>query len=80
MKIFCISDDQDISVGMKLSGIESITLKDKQEIEDKIEEISNKKDIGILAITQNIYKIAQDKIENMQKTKNLPLVVKIPNK
>ena len=27
MKIFCISDDQDIEVGMKLSGIEGITLK-----------------------------------------------------
>lgn len=80
MKIFCISDDQDIEVGMKLSGIEGITLKKQKEIENKIEEISNRKDIGILVITQNIYKNVKDKIEDVQKNKNLPLIVKIPNK
>lgn len=80
MKLFCISDDQDIEVGLKLSGIEGVTLKDKQEIENKIEEITNRKDIGILVITQNIYKKVKDKIEDVQKNKILPLIVKIPNR
>ena len=80
MKLFCISDDQDISVGLRLSGIDGITLEDKKEIEDKIEEICNRKDIGILVITQNIYQIAKGKVEDIQVNKSLPLIVKIPNK
>lgn len=80
MKIFCISDDQDISVGLRLSGIDGTTLNDKNEIENKIEEICNRKDIGILVVTQNIYQMAKEKIEGIQENKSLPLIVKIPNK
>lgn len=80
MKLFCISDDQDISVGLRLSGIDGITLNDKKEIEEKIEETCNKKDIGILVVTQNIYKIAKDKIEDIQLNRGFPLIVKIPNR
>lgn len=80
MKLFCISDDQDISVGLRLSGIDGTTLNDKNEIENKIEEICNRRDIGILVITQNIYQIAKEKIEDIQENKSLPLIVKIPNK
>ena len=80
MKLFCISDDQDISVGLRLSGIDGITLNDKKEIEEKIEETCNKKDIGILVVTQNIYQMAKDKIEDIQLNRSLPLIVKIPNK
>lgn len=80
MKIFCISDDQDISVGLRLSGVDGTTLNDKNEIENKIEEICNRRDIGILIITQNIYQIAKEKIEDIQENKSLPLIVKIPNK
>lgn len=80
MKLFCISDDQDISVGLRLSGIDGTTLNDKNEIENKIEEICNRRDIGILVITQNIYQIAKEKIEVIQENKSLPLIVKIPNK
>lgn len=80
MKLFCISDDQDISVGLRLSGIDGITLNNKKEIEEKIEETCNKKDIGILVVTQNIYQMAKDKIEDIQLNRSLPLIVKIPNK
>lgn len=80
MKLFCISDDQDISVGLRLSGVDGTTLNDKNEIENKIEEICNRRDIGILVITQNIYQIAKEKIEVIQENKSLPLIVKIPNK
>lgn len=80
MKLFCISDDQDISVGLRLSGVDGTTLNDKSEIENKIEGICNRRDIGILVITQNIYQIAKEKIEVIQENKSLPLIVKIPNK
>lgn len=80
MKLFCISDDQDISVGLRLSGIDGITLNNKKEIEEKIDETCNKKDIGILVVTQNIYQMAKDKIEDIQLNRSLPLIVKIPNK
>lgn len=79
MKIFCISDSIDIAVGLRLSGINSITLNEKQEIINKIQEITNQKDIGILVVTKNIYKIAKDEIEEIKLNKNLPLIVQINN-
>ena len=78
MKLFCISDSQDIAVGLRLSGIDGVTLNEKEEIESKIEEICSKKDIGILVITQNVYNIAIEKVKQVQENQNLPLIVKLP--
>ena len=80
MKLFCISDEQDILVGLRLSGIDGIASTDKVEIESKIDEVCNKTDIGILVITNNVYQLVKEKIEDIQENKNLPLIVKIPNK
>lgn len=39
MKMFCISDDLDIAVGLKLTGIKSVILDEKSKIDEKIDEI-----------------------------------------
>ena len=79
MNLFCISDNKDISVGLRLSGIGGIVLNNKEEIEKEIDKICEKRDIGILVITQNVYNLAEEKIKYIQEHQNLPLIVKIPN-
>lgn len=79
MKICCISDSVDVSVGLKLSGIDTKVIIEKEEIIKNIKEISSEKTIGILIVTQKIYNIAKEEIEKIKKEKKLPLIVTIPD-
>ena len=78
MKIFCISEDEDISLGLRLSGIEYAILKEENEILDKIDELIKNKEYGIIILTDKIYKMIYDKVEELEKKINIPLFIKIP--
>lgn len=77
MKMYCISDDIDKAIGLKLTGIQSIILTDKVDIDNRINEILKDKDIGILIVTENVYEISKEKLEDIKNNKKLPLIVKI---
>ena len=77
MKLYCISDDVDTAVGLKLTGIKSVILKNKEEIELEIEKVVKDKEIGILIVTEKIYNLAKEKLDYIKNNKNLPLIVKI---
>ena len=74
MKIFCIADNMDFEIGMKLAGADGITLEKPSDISAKIDEILANKEIGILAVTEGIYHIAKDKIDYIRLNKKLPLI------
>ena len=63
MKLYCISDDVDTAVGLKLTGIKSVILKNKEEIELEIEKVVKDKEIGILIVTEKIYNWANEKLD-----------------
>lgn len=77
MKMYCISDDIDKAIGLKLTGIQSIILTDKVDIDNRINEILKDKDIGILIVTENVYEISKERLEDIKNNKKLPLIVKI---
>lgn len=79
MKMFCISDSIDTAVGLKLAGIDYVILNKKEEIVLKLQEIVKDDSIGIIAITDNVYKLIPKEIENIEETKNIPLILRIPN-
>lgn len=79
MRMVCISNSNDITVGLRLSGVQSFFIKDEEEIKNKIKEVSEDEDVGILNVTESVYEIAKDELDEIQNTKNLPLIVKIPN-
>ena len=66
MKIFCISEDEDISLGLRLSGIEYAILKEENEILDKIDELIKNKEYGLIILTDKIYKMIYDKVEEKE--------------
>ena len=78
MKMFCISDTLDISLGLRLSGIEYVILEKRDEVLEKLDELLKDKDYGIIILTDEIYKLVSDKIEILEKKKNIPLYIKIP--
>ena len=77
MKMFCISDDLYIAVGLKLTGIKSVILDEKSKIDEKIDEIVKDDSIGILIITNNIYQISNENIDYIKNNRKLPLIVQI---
>lgn len=74
MKIYCITDNQELEVGLKLAGCEAITLKEKTEIEKRINEITKNENIGILVISKSIYTELKEKIDKIRISHKLPLI------
>lgn len=63
--------------GLRLTGIKSIILNNKEDIEHEIENVVKDKKIGILIITEKIYELANEKLDYIKNNRNLPLIVKI---
>ncbi|MBB6630146.1 V-type ATP synthase subunit F [Clostridium algidicarnis] len=80
MKSFLISDNVDTIVGMKMAGIDGIVLNSKQEILDKITELKNDKEIGIIIITEKIGLLIQDEVNKLKVSKEGPLLAEIPDR
>ena len=79
MKVFCISDNIETAVGLKLTGIDTEVLKEKEEILKKITEIEESENVGILVLTENIHEKVEKEVEEIRNNKKLPLIVTIPN-
>lgn len=79
MRMVCISDSNDISVGLRLAGVQTFFLKDSEQIKNKVKELSKDLDVGIINVTENVYKIAKEELDHISNEQELPLVVKIPN-
>ena len=79
MKMVCISDSRDIAVGLRLAGVQSFIIRDKNEIIEKVKELSKDKEIGIINVTKSVYNIAKSEIEEISDTQDLPLIVQIPD-
>lgn len=74
MKIYCITENNDLEVGLKLAGCDGITLQEEDNIEEKIDEVVKNKEIGILVISKNIYNQAREKVDEIRVNKKLPLI------
>lgn len=79
MKMVCISDSRDITVGLRLAGVQSFIIRDKNKIIEKVKELSKDKEIGIINVTKNVYDIAKVELDEISEKQDLPLIVQIPN-
>ena len=73
----CLKSIFQARIFLKLTGIKSVILKNKEEIELEIEKVVKDKEIGILIVTEKIYNLANEKLDYIKNNKNLPLIVKI---
>lgn len=79
MKIFCISDNIDVAVGLRLAGINFKIIEEKNLILKQIEELSKNNEYGILALTDNVYKKVEKEVLIIKEQINFPLIIKIPD-
>lgn len=80
MKIFLISDNTHTLAGMRLAGVEGIVVHEREEILRELEKIKRKKDLGILLITELLLEKVQSEINEMKLSRNLPIIVEIPDR
>ena len=80
MKFYLISDNIDTHTGMRLAGIEGIVVHTKGEVSEALEHALTLPDIGILLITEKLASMVQDELTSLKVSRNLPLVVEIPDR
>ncbi len=80
MKLYIISDNVDTMVGMRLAGIEGCVVHEKNELIEKLDSVFMDKEIGIVLITELLFKKFPDIIYNIKLNKRYPLLVEIPDR
>jgi V/A-type H+-transporting ATPase subunit F len=80
MKIFLLSDNTHTLTGMRLSGVEGIVVHKREEILKELVKVKEKRDIGILLITELLAERVQPELNKMKLSHSLPVIVEIPDR
>ena len=80
MKVFIISDNTHTLTGMRLSGIEGVVVHEREEILKELAKVKEKRDIGILLITELLVERVQLELNEMKLSRSLPIIVEIPDR
>lgn len=80
MKVFMLSDNTHTLTGMRLSGVEGVVVHEREEILKELAKIKEKRDIGILLITELLTEKIQPELKEMKVSQNLPIIVEIPDR
>lgn len=79
MKMFLISDNEDTRIGMRLAGVDGVTVKNRAEFESRLAKAAEDKEISVLLVTASLRKTAGDIIDGFKLNNSLPLVVEVPS-
>lgn len=80
MKFFCISDNIDTQIGMRLSGIEGVVVHEQQEVNDALQNACKNPEIGVVLVSEKLMKLCPDLIYDMKLHRKFPLIVEIPDR
>jgi len=80
MKVFMISDNTHTLTGMRLSGVEGVVVHEREEILKELAKVKEKRDIGILLITELLVEKVQPELNKMKLSRRLPIIIEIPDR
>jgi V/A-type H+-transporting ATPase subunit F len=80
MKVFIISDNTHTLTGMRLSGIEGVVVHEREEILKELAKVKEKRDIGILLITELLAERVKLELDEIKLSSSLPIIVEIPDR
>ncbi len=80
MKVFCISDNIDTQMGMRLAGIESVVLHEKDEVIKELNALIEQDDIAIILMTTKVVNLCPEIISKYKLELKSPLLVEIPDR
>ena len=79
MKFFLISDNLDSCTGFRLAGIEGVVVDNKEDLMKNLYNCLEDSNIGIVLITEELVKLAQQKIYDLKLQRTRPLIVEVPS-
>lgn len=80
MKFFCVSDNIDTQLGMRLAGIEGVVVHEPEEVQKELEKACDDESIGIVLVSEKLMKLCPDLIYEMKLRRKFPLIVEIPDR
>lgn len=80
MKALVLSDNMDTLTGMRLAGIDGKIIHERSELISELNEIYQKKDIGLVIITESLTEKAKDEISLLKLKKGPPIIIEVPDR
>lgn len=80
MKAFLISDNIDTATGMRLAGIESVVVHEKEELTEAFQQVLKDKAVSIVFVTELLSTKFPDIIANVKLNHKQPLILEIPDR
>lgn len=80
MKAFCISDNTDTMMGMRLAGIEGIVLHDRGAVLRQLDSLIHDDEIAIILMTTKAIELVGDIVSDYKLNLPKPLIVEIPDR
>ena len=69
-----------LQYGLRLAGVEYEILDKKEDILNKIEELLADSSLGVLVVSEKVYEMASERLEEIELKSKLPLILKIPDR
>lgn len=80
MKMFLISDNVDTQTGMRLAGVESVVVHERQEFQEALERAVKDPEVGVVLITEGFGRKFPDIISDKKVELKRTLIVEIPDR
>lgn len=80
MKLYCISDNIDTRIGMRLAGVEGCVVHEKEEVLRAFRAVCADESIGIVLITSKLIELCYTEIYDYKLHHRLPLITEIPDR
>ena len=80
MKVFMLSDNTHTLTGMRLSGVEGVVVHEREDILKELAKVKEKRDIGIILITELLAERVQLELNEMKLSRSFPIIVEIPDR
>lgn len=80
MKMYLLSHNKDTLIGMRFAGVDGVVLNTRDETIQKINDVTEDKDYGILLITSTLKRLCDDYISSFMERNPMPLILEIPDR
>ena len=80
MQFYCISDNVDTQMGMRLAGIGGVCVHTVPEVSRELEKAIKNEDIAVILMTEKLVELCSEQIYDIKLNFKRPLIVEIPDR